>query len=348
MGIEHLRNLALIDDAEPVAFADPHSLSREQAAAVAPAAAGHANTADLLARDDLDAIIVATPNHTHIDVVREVLAHGPARHMLIEKPLCTTMEDGTELVAALTGYPRVAWVGMEYRYMPPVARLIEEVGGGTVGQLRMLSIREHRFPFLPKVGDWNRFSRNTGGTLVEKCCHFFDLMRLIVDREPLRVFASGGQEVNHLDESYDGETPDILDNAYVVVDFEGGVRAMLDLCMFAEQSKNQSEITATGDEGKVEAAIPASTLTIGRRDRSQLRRDPARITTSDIHVDAGILAAGGHHGSTFGELSAFARAARNGLPAEVSPLDGLMAVAMGLAAHRSIKEGRPVSLRELI
>jgi hypothetical protein len=51
----------------------------------------------------------------------------------------------------------------------------------------MLSIREHRFPFLTKVGDWNRFSENTGGTMVEKCCHFFDLMRLITRSEAVRV-----------------------------------------------------------------------------------------------------------------------------------------------------------------
>jgi myo-inositol 2-dehydrogenase / D-chiro-inositol 1-dehydrogenase len=57
----------------------------------------------------------------------------------------------------------------------------------------MLTIREHRFPFLEKVGDWNRFNRNTGGTLVEKCCHFFDLMRLILRDDPVRVMASGGQ-----------------------------------------------------------------------------------------------------------------------------------------------------------
>ena len=86
----------------------------------------------------------------------------------------------------------------------------------------MVAIREHRFPFLRKVGDWNRFSRNTGGTLVEKCCHFFDLMAHILDDEPMRVLASGDQDVNHLDERYDGETPDILDNAFVVVDFAGG------------------------------------------------------------------------------------------------------------------------------
>ncbi len=90
--------------------------------------------------------------------------------------------------------------------------------------MKMVAIREHRFPFLVKVGDWNRFNRNTGGTLVEKCCHFFDLMRLVAGAEPVSVLASGAQDVNHLDERYNGEVPDILDNAYVIVDFANGVR----------------------------------------------------------------------------------------------------------------------------
>lgn len=42
-------------------------------------------------------------------------------------------------------------VGLEYRYMPPVAKLIEIVKGGSIGRVRMVAIREHRFPFLVKV-----------------------------------------------------------------------------------------------------------------------------------------------------------------------------------------------------
>ena len=158
--------------------------------------------------------------------------------------------------------------------MPPVARLIEEVRAGTIGRLRMLAIREHRFPFLRKVGDWNRFARNTGGTMVEKCCHFFDLMRLIIDA-PSRCgsIASGAQDVNHLDERYDGETPDMVDNAYVIVDFEGGARALLDLCMFAEVSRDQEEIAAVGERGKVEAGVPSSTLFIGDRESGESRTE---------------------------------------------------------------------------
>ncbi len=91
-----------------------------------------------------------------------------------------------------------------------------------------ITIREHRFPFLPKVGDWNRFSANTGGTMVEKCCHFFDLMRLIVGSEAVRVYCSGAMDMNHLDERYDGQRPDIIDNSFTTVDFANGVHAMLD------------------------------------------------------------------------------------------------------------------------
>lgn len=59
--------------------------------------------------------------------------------------------------------------------------------------------------FFYKVNNWNRFNVNTGGTLVEKCCHFFDLMRLFAGANPVRVMASGAIDVNHKDEIYDGK-----------------------------------------------------------------------------------------------------------------------------------------------
>ena len=129
--------------------------------------------------------------------------------------------------------------------MPPIAAFLAEAQRAT-GGIRMLTIREHRFPFLPKVGAWNRFNRNSGSTLVEKCCHFFDLMRLILQAEPVRVMASAGQAVNHLDERYDGAVPDVWDHGFVIVDFDNGARAMLELCMFAEGARYQEEIATLG------------------------------------------------------------------------------------------------------
>ncbi|MFN4173451.1 MAG: Gfo/Idh/MocA family protein, partial [Pseudorhodobacter sp.] len=202
MGQEHLRNIALLPEAEVVAVFEPDPGMAAAAAALAPGARMVASVADLLAVEAVNALLVASPNHLHLDQLEQIAATRPLP-VLCEKPLFTDATDTGRLAALKATYPAPLWVAMEYRYMPPVARLIAEAQA-TTGGVRMLTIREHRFPFLPKVGDWNRFNRNTGGTLVEKCCHFFDLMRLIAGCDPVRVMASGGQGVNHLDETYDG------------------------------------------------------------------------------------------------------------------------------------------------
>ena len=228
--------------------------------------------------------------------------------------------------------------------MPPGQRLHP----GAVGDVQMVAIREHRFPFLPKVGNWNRFSRNTGGTLVEKCCHFFDLMNLITGRLPVQLFASGGQNVNHLDEFYEGERSDILDNAFVIVDYDDGVRAMLDLCMFAEVTLDQEELVVVGDRGKLDARLPSSVLHIGRRGRQDIAdHQIGQVETTHVE-NSEILHEGLHHGSSYLEHVGFADAIRNGTPAEVTLTDGLWSVAVGEAAHRSIAERRPVAMAELI
>jgi myo-inositol 2-dehydrogenase/D-chiro-inositol 1-dehydrogenase len=339
MGFEHIRNIALLPDAELTAIADPHEPSRR----FAMKTAGHeievyTDHQELLAKAPVDVVVISSPNHTHAAILDDVLMSDV--HVLVEKPLCTTIEDCqrvNELVAKRQG---IVQVGMEYRYMPPVARLIEEAAAGTAGRIRMVAIREHRFPFLPKVGDWNRFNRNTGGTLVEKCCHFFDLMNLIVGEKPLRVYASGAQDVNHLDERYDGQTPDILDNAFTVVDYEGGCRAMLDLCMFAEASRNEQEIAVTGDAGKLECFVPEATVVLGRR-------DPKQVETLEVPTPPHILEAGFHQGATYYQHEALLRAIRSGGQPEVNVYDGLLAVAVGAAAERSVAEERPVELSEL-
>ncbi|HXH58632.1 Gfo/Idh/MocA family oxidoreductase [Iamia sp.] len=347
MGIEHLWNLQHVAGAEVTAIADPHEGSRD----LAVLAAGEGGATferfvdhrELLASGLCDVVVVATPNHTHLPVMLDVLAHDV--HVLVEKPLATTVAGCRQIIDAARARPSRAgfvWVGLEYRYMPPVARLVADVHAGAVGTPRMVAIREHRFPFLAKIGDWNRFSRNTGGTLVEKCCHFFDLMGHVLEDRPVRVMASGGQDVNHLDESYDGEVPDIIDNALVVVDFAGGARASLDLCMFAEASENQEEISVVGDTGKVEAFLPSCEVRLGTRSTGR-----PGVSTEVVH-DARVAYEGFHHGSSYLEHLDLADAVRSGAQPAVGLEEGLMSVAVGVAAHRSIDEGRVVTLDEVL
>ncbi|HET8929194.1 MAG TPA: Gfo/Idh/MocA family oxidoreductase [Acidimicrobiales bacterium] len=347
MGCEHIGNLDALAGATVTALSDPNPDSLAGAATfVDSSVAQFTDHRDLLASGLVDAAIVASPNHTHRSVLDDCWGTGIA--VFIEKPLCTTVVDALAVQRAAADHDALVWMGLEYRYFPAVGDLIGEVRAGTAGRVQMVTVREHRYPFLVKVDNWNRFSANTGGTLVEKCCHFFDLMNQVTGTRPVRVLASGGQNVNHLGEVYDGRRSDILDNAFVIVDYPDGVRALLDLCMFAEGSRWEQDLTVVGDTGKIEAHVPGFAevargavpeLVIGSRGPDW----PVATRTID-YGEVGHL--GTHHGSSFIELERFADAIRTGSEAAVTIEDGVWSVAMGVAAHRSIDEGRPVELAE--
>ncbi|RZW11796.1 MAG: Gfo/Idh/MocA family oxidoreductase [Rhodobacteraceae bacterium] len=349
MGQEHLRNIGLLPDARVAAIFEPDQAMAHAAKQFAGGASLCNSLDQLLDMADLDCLLVVSPNHVHVDQFEQIANQRPLP-LLIEKPLYTTPGDASRVDFLQASYPAPVWVAMEYRYMPPIAAFLNETDAAT-GGVTMLSIREHRYPFLHKVSNWNRFNRYSGGTLVEKCCHFFDLMRLILRSEPVRVMASGGQDVNHKGESYDGEAPDIWDAAFVIVDFANGKRAMLELCMYAEGSRYQEEISAVGPSGRIEAKVPGPTrfwnAEIGPPPVARVILSP-RFPTGprevEIPVDPTLLEVGDHNGSTFYQHRRFLDVVRGIASPEVTLHDGAMAVKMGLAAQASAATGRAVDI----
>ena len=175
-------------------------------------------------------------------------------------------------------------------------------------------------------------------------------MRLIMKSEPVRIMASAGQANNHLDEKYNGRTPDIWDNGYVIVDFESGSRAMLELCMFAEGSNYQEEISVVGTECKVECFVPGP----GRFWPTHLGPAPTpKIIVSprapkgphiiDIPVDTKLLQAGDHNGSTYYQHQKFQQVVLGNQQPEVTLKDGLIAVQMGMAAQEAASQARIIN-----
>ena len=340
MGHEHIANINLLEGAEVSVVYDPVPSLAQSAAQKA----GHAIIAPsikaLLNTAGLDAVVIVSPNNRHIENLEEISSLKDIP-ILCEKPFYSHAEQEDRLDAVLKRHKSPIWVAMEYRYMPPIAKFIEQAQSVT-GGIKMLTIKEHRIPFLEKVGDWNRFNRNSGGTLVEKCCHFFDLMRLILQSEPIRVSASSSQILNHLDESYGGETPDIWDGGYVIYDFANGARAMLELCMFVDGTVWNEEISAVGEQGKIECRLPGPHRfwpeNLGKPPHSQLStypRHPKNPQTVDIIIDEALIAAGDHHGSTFYQHKKFLDVINGRGHIEVTPDDGKRAVKMGLMAQKA-------------
>ncbi|MEO1746530.1 MAG: Gfo/Idh/MocA family oxidoreductase [Pseudomonadota bacterium] len=352
MGQEHIRNISLLDDAEVAAVVDTDAVMRAQGAQLA-VDCGSSNvktfaTFDELAQADaVDAYVVVTPNDTHARVMDRLLATN--KPVLLEKPAATTPQEAWAMVEMARARLAPVWVGMEYRFMPAVARLIDEVKNGTAGHPHMVSIVEHRFPFLDKVEFWNRSFDRTGGTMVEKCCHFFDLMRHLTGSEPTRLYASGAQSVNFVDDLKNPSHKPVVDNAFVIVDFENGMRASLDLCMFAEGSWWQEQVSVTGDKAKLVASVPGPARFNPDADPRHSHfgvypRGGENRTEEELAINQAVMNAGDHHGSTYFQHLAFADMIQTQSRPAVSLDDGAMAVEMGAAAETAIAENRLVEI----
>jgi len=156
---------------------------------------------------------------------------------------------------------------MEYRYIPAIQKLYQLLPN--IGEIKTVTIRENRFPFLSKVNEWNKDVNKTGDTLVEKCCHFFDLFRLICQQEMKGCTSTVQRGLLAREYGYDKRVDSpypIIDSAYVLLDFNSesndtlsmqqGALGCLELCMFADGSRHQEEIIVTGMTGRLEAYLP--------------------------------------------------------------------------------------------
>lgn len=241
------------------------------------------NEEELLDHAELiDLLVIASPNYTHTNYLLKWGYHDLT--ILVEKPVAVSQEQHDTLDAASksSDWKARIWVAMEYRYIPAIAKLLTLIP--KIGDIKMVTIRENRYPFLHKIGGWNRDIAKTGDTLVEKCCHFFDLFRLITGKEAdlsnVRSLVQRG--INYKDEVQLYDTP-IMDSAYCTMPFlhEGKSQGLdsantigcLELCMFAEGSRHQEEIIVTGTRGRVEAYLPENKVFLFERPSNEVWGD---------------------------------------------------------------------------
>ena len=351
IGQEHMRVAALLGRMRVHGVFDP------AAASVTAALEGFRRYADYQPRryasldeaiddPDTEALFVCTPNHTHIAIVEAAAQSGKA--LFVEKPMATGLADARRIAEIAADYARFIQVGLQYRYKAPYVEARHEVlERRSLGEVRMLAMSEYRPPFLDKVGQWNKFARYSGGTLIEKCCHYFDLLNLFAGAVPARVFASGGQAVNFKDFEYRGRRADIDDHAFVIVEYAGGVRASFTLNMFAPHF--HEELVVSGERGRLRASerfdfhrdeVARSRLVVETGETGATR------TTNLAYADA--IDKSGHHGATFFEHRAFADRLDGLATDAATPMQGLWSILVAAAAEASRASGAPTDIGEFI
>tara|TARA_R110002072_G_scaffold284396_5_gene448743 strand:- start:86440 stop:87660 length:1221 start_codon:yes stop_codon:yes gene_type:complete len=351
MGQEHMRVAALLGRARVLGIFD----TQQESLDAATAAYGlicqdplrrYKDLATACNDPDADVLMICTPNFTHLDVLRVALASG--KPVFLEKPMATTLADAAALVKAVQNHPGFVQIGLQYRYKAQYMEAFHEIKSrGSLGRIHTISMSEYRPPFLDKVGQWNKFSRNTGGTLVEKCCHYFDLINLMADSTAVRVYASGGQAVNFLNFRKDGVASDIDDHAFVSIDYANGIRASFTLNMFCPDFSE--ELIVVGEQGRLltserfdfHAQLPTQASV-----RVELGENGASRNT--VLSYPALIEQSGHHGATYYEHMALMDRLDGKQVDSATVNQGLWSMIVASAAQASISSGQAINIGQFL
>ena len=351
MGQEHMRVAALLGRARIHGIYDTQSLSMDSAEANFLSL----QSQPLVRYNDLssacndpaaDALLICTPNHTHFDVLRTAMQSN--KPIFLEKPMATELQDAAEIVRANEAYESFIQIGLQYRYKPQYLEAFREaLDNRALGQIKTVSVSEYRPPFLDKVDQWNKFARLSGGTLVEKCCHYFDLINLLAEARPQRVYASGGQAVNFVDFERNGVKSDIDDHAFVAIDYANGVRASFTLNMFCPDFAE--ELIVVGDAGRLKAEEYHDIHRSGSGNASLTIKlgENGLSKTSDLTYPRAIEQSG-HHGSTYFEHIALMDRLEGKEVDSATPRQGMWAMVVASAAQQSLALGKPIDVDRFI
>ena len=340
----------------------------------------------MVAKERIDVVVVCTPDHTHADYVVAALAAGC--DVVTEKPMTTDVDGARRILAARRETGGSVRVAFNYRYNPVHRRVRELLAGGVIGEIGSVEFSwlldtAHGADYFRR---WHRDKANSGGLLVHKAGHHFDLVNWWLGSGPETVFAFGrlffygdanGARTGTADrfavdlersprlralyrdaEHEDGYRRDqdvfapgvtIEDDLSVLVRHHGG--AVLNYHLHAYSPREGYRVAFSGSEGRLELDVRENEHPAGALPSPEPGR--ARLTLQRLWEPAEVVldqALGEGHGGgderMLAELLGDAEPDPLGCAADHEA--GLQALLTGLAANRSLETGRSVSVEELL
>ncbi len=324
MGAAFAHHLAFtVAECDFVAVADPNAETAGQVAARYGASVRYADYRALLDRADIQAVVIASPTHTHAEVIQAAAAAG--KHIFSEKPLALTLAACDDAIAAAERANVKLQLGFMRRFDSAYVAAKQQIDSGAIGSVALLKF-VGRDPNRPGL----EFARraNSGGLIMDLAIHDFDLARWLTGSEVERVYSEGACLVfPELKEVGD------IDNAVVTLKFANGVVGSVDA------SRN----AVYGCDVRAEIIGSKGSLMIGKFQQTPLWvMTPNRVAHDTVPFFMERFAE-----AYAAEIRDFIQCIVENKPPSVSGLDGRTATVIGLAATRSLDESRPVALSEI-
>ncbi|WP_454626320.1 Gfo/Idh/MocA family oxidoreductase [Bradyrhizobium cenepequi] len=171
MGSNHARVLAGLPEVTLVGIVDP--LAEHRARAIALVGCRAFTTLDELLAEGVDAVTIAAPTHLHHEIALACIAHNV--HILVEKPVASTVEEGNDIVAAARQAGVTLMVGHVERFNPAVAAIKQAISGEDILSIGITRVG----PFPPRMSNV--------GVVIDLAVHDIDLIRWFTESEIVDV-----------------------------------------------------------------------------------------------------------------------------------------------------------------
>jgi len=277
---------------------------------------------DMLAAADIDAVLIAVSSSRHLEAIR--VAAAAAKDILCEKPIALTMADTIAAIAAADAAHIRLQVGFMRRWDADYARAKARLASGELG--RPILFKSLQFDAEPPPIAFAD-PAVSGGIMVDMGIHEFDLARWLMDDEVVEVHAYGSA-VAHPGLATVGD----VDSAVVNLRFAGGTTGTV------EMARN----TTYGEDVRTEVLATAGSVWVGRLPVSHGAWSGGRV--GGVAADAADATVPRFEAAYAAQTRGFARAILDGRPVDVPASDGRAALAIALAANRSMLEGRPIAV----
>lgn len=323
---------------------------------------------DLLDDMDVDAVIIGTPDHLHHAM--GVAAFEAKKHVFLEKPVGINLAQTVDILHAARRSGKILEVGYVLRYSPFFVEMHEMITNHEIGRPLFATALEEYYGAYHFYRGWWKSKAHTGGLMIQKICHDFDLFywmfgrfRRIVAFESLMEFRPGNWDSDALtcsecsnqcpyytrlegsrtrsDECvYNDPHADICDNAQVLVQFENGLNLSMGMNFFNSRGQDDRHWRVVGSEAEL----------TGRLSEQMLRWDPRHDASkheSFLYETAPAGALGGHGGGDEVQVLEFMDAINEGREAKAG-VDSAYWSSIGvMGAQRSADTGKIVDVADL-
>jgi len=314
MARRHFESYLDLDDVEVVAVAGETDRNRGVFVEGGEARAFYTDHRDLLARGDVSAVSVATPTHTHAEIVKDCFQAGC--HVLCEKPISQTLPQAHEMVAAAHRADRIFMMGFSMRFFAEFQAVKQLIDAGEVGEVKNVWLRRCRR--LPEQA-WYSDPKKSGGVTFELGIHLIDLARWLVASPIQWVTAVMHGDVYRLGKD---------DNSWMLLEFANGAIGSIGASYSYSIAPNDFGIVGT---------------------KKSLAVDGEKVIEEDYRAGRSGVRGSDADALSFGdplrmELDHFVECIRSGSEPLADGEDGVASLAVALAAVESAKSGKRIAV----